>query len=124
MDEEEFDALLQGRPFGTADAKKMDERLRRCTTLGRALWGKTSEDLQRQLIAPYPEIPVGYALADFRELQRTGLQISALLNDPRSAWASRLGLSSQIVSVGSQQYTSWEARCEIVRRAIEYLEKK
>jgi hypothetical protein len=124
MDEEEFDALLQGRPFGTADAKKIDERLRRCTTLGRALWGKTSEDLQRQLLSPYPEIPSGFALSDFRELQRRTLELSALLNDPRSAWASRLGLSSQIVSVGSRQYTSWEARCEIVRRAIEYLEKK
>jgi hypothetical protein len=123
MDEEEFDALLQGRPFGTKDAKREDAKLRRRSILAKALWGRTVEDLERQLHAPHPEIPAGFALADFRELQRMALEILARLNDPKFAWVSRLAFPSQIVSVGSQQYSSWEARCEIVRRAIQYLEK-
>lgn len=54
MDEEEFDSLMGSRAFGTADALRADARLRRCATLGAALWGRTSDDLQRQLLAPYP----------------------------------------------------------------------
>jgi hypothetical protein len=52
MDEEEFDSLMQWRSFGTDDAIREDARLRRCATLGTALWGRTSEYLQRQLLAP------------------------------------------------------------------------
>ena len=58
MDEQEFDSLFPAA------------RLRRCGTLGLALWGRTSDDLRRQLRAPYPEIPSGFDLEDFRELQR------------------------------------------------------
>ena len=124
MDEQEFDALLRAQPFGTEDAKRVDSLLRRCTILGRALWGKTPEDLQRQLIASHPEIPAGFALADFQELQRRARAISASFKDPRFAWAAGVGFSSQTILVGSTRFTSWEARTEIVRRAIEHLEKK
>jgi hypothetical protein len=31
--------------------------------------------------------------------------------------------ASPDIFVGAQRFTAWEARCEIIRRAIEYLEK-
>jgi hypothetical protein len=80
MDEEEFDAFMKLRPFGTEDAMRWDGQVRGnvglSMTLGSALWGKTSDDLQRQL------------------------------------------------SFGTQAFTVWEARREIVRRAIDDLEKR
>jgi hypothetical protein len=53
MDEQESD--LRGHP-----------RLRRYGTLGVRLWGSTTDDLRRQLLAPYPKIPSGWNLGDFR----------------------------------------------------------
>jgi hypothetical protein len=125
MEEEEFDALMQPRPFGSKDAMMADVQLRRSMTLGIALWGSTLDDLRRQLLAPSPEVPPGFELADFRELQRSALEISAGLRDPRFALLSQshLASSSHTIVLGIQHFTPWEARCEIVRRAIEYLEK-
>ena len=104
MDEQEFDSLA--------------ERSRMLTV---GLWGRTPDDLQRQLLAPYPEIPSGFELDDLRELLRSVERISVPLIDPRYAvqW-----FSSQTILVGTQSFTVWEARCEIVRRAIEYLESR
>jgi len=116
MDEEEFDALIQRRPFGTEDAKRADLQFRRSASLGITLFGKTADDLRRQLLAPSPEIPSGFDLADFRELLRTTEQLSA--------WMSRLAFASKTIVVGTQRYTEWEAQCEIIRRAIEYLENR
>lgn len=129
MDEHEFDSLLQSRPYGTQDAHRVDASLRRCATLGIALWGKTLDDLQRQLLAPHPEIPVGFTLTDFQELQRTAERLSAVDPfNPRVAWLQRWarthGLFSPTISVSGQRYTYWEARCEVLRRAIEFLEKR
>ncbi len=124
MNEEEFDSLMHGPSFGTADVMECEARLRRCVALGAALWGKTSDDLQRQLLAPYPEIPAGFNLADFRNLQQNVEIISASSSDPRFAGLLRGALSSPTIFVGAQRFTKWEARCEIVRRAIEYLEKR
>jgi hypothetical protein len=61
-DEEEFDSLMQWRPFGREDAGRADAALLRRSTLGLALWGRTSADLQRQLLAVHPEIPSGFDL--------------------------------------------------------------
>jgi len=125
MDEQEFDSLMQTRPFGRDEAMQADLQLRRGVTLAIALWGGTPDDLQRQLLAPSPEIPSGFDLTDLRELQRSAEKISARmsdLSDPRYAWLSRLAFSYQTIFVGAQRFTAWEARCEIVRRAIEYLE--
>jgi len=80
MDEQEFDSLFPARPFGTVEAVRAEARLRRCGTLGLALWGRTSDDLRRQLRAPYPEIPAGFDLEDFRELQRFAQLISSGLH--------------------------------------------
>jgi hypothetical protein len=114
MDERELDSLFQ-RPFGRQDAMRADAQVRRCTMLAHGLFGKTFEDLQRQLLAPYPEIPPGYDLSDFRELQRV-LQMTVRLSNRRSS------LSSPALFIGNQPSKLWEARHEVVRRAIEYLE--
>ena len=70
MNEEDFDLLMQGRPYGTEDALRADAQLQRLFTLRAALWGRTPDDLQRQLLAPHPEIPPGIALPDLQELLR------------------------------------------------------
>lgn len=77
MDEQEFDSLMQARPFGRDDAMRADLQLRRGVTLAIALWGRTPDDLQLQLLAPSPEIPSGFDLTDLRELQRRAEKISA-----------------------------------------------
>jgi hypothetical protein len=122
MDEEDFDSLLQSRPFTTKDATRADAQLRRCTVLGIALWGRTVDDLKCQLLAPSPEIPSGFTLGDFHELLRSIQNISDGFNNPRHAWLNRLPIFFQTISIGTQEFTVWEARCEIVRRAVEFLE--
>ncbi|HTC61260.1 MAG TPA: hypothetical protein VK709_00315 [Candidatus Saccharimonadales bacterium] len=114
MEEEEFDALIQRRPFGTEDAKRADLLFRRSLSLGIILFGKTAEYLRRQIVAPFPEIPSGFELGDFRELLRTTEELSAAM--------SRLELVPKTIVVGTQRYTEWEAQCEIIRRAIDHLE--
>jgi hypothetical protein len=49
---------------------RADAQARDCTALGIALFGKTSDDPHRQLLAPHPEIPSGFDLADFRALRK------------------------------------------------------
>jgi hypothetical protein len=129
MNEEEFDALMKWRPFGTGDVARWEAERRATTrlvmTLGVALWGKTSEDAQRQLLASHPEIPAGFDLADFRTLlQWTAQMASAVLALQRMRGVPPSILSSPVVLVGPQYLTLWEARCEIVRQAIDYLEKR
>jgi hypothetical protein len=55
MDEQEFDALFQ-QPFGREDFQRLEAGLGRCGTLAAALFGRTPEDLCRQLVASHPEI--------------------------------------------------------------------
>jgi hypothetical protein len=116
MDEDEFDALIHLRPFGTEDAKRAELLYRRGLALAATLWGKTADDLRRQLLTHPPEIPSGFDLADYREVQRTTEQIWAAM--------SGAGLEFEAIVVGTKRYTEWEARCEIIRRAIEYLENR
>ena len=129
MDEEEFDPLMNLRPFGTEDAMHWYAQIRGDIglgmTLGSALWGRTSEDLQRQLLAPHPEIPSGFDLADFRKLlQWTAQMSSAVFAVQRMRGLSPAVLPPAAVFVGTHGFTMWEARCEIVRRAIDYLERR
>ena len=129
MDEQEFDSLFL-RPFGKEDFQRADAQRGRSATLACALFGRTAEDLRRQLVASRPEIPSGFALADFRDLERHVQTISGLLltgsSNPRMAWLSPwlTQFASSSITVDGQCYTVWEARCEIVRRAIEYLESR
>ncbi|MGH9715757.1 MAG: hypothetical protein ACRD4R_03375 [Candidatus Acidiferrales bacterium] len=123
MDEEKFDSLIHGGPFTTSDAALADAQLRRRAMLGAALWGIGLEDLKQRLLEPSPEIPSGFDLEDFRELQRSMQTISeAYRIAPQHPWLAGLPYFSQIIFVGTQRFTVWEARCEIVRHAIEYLE--
>ena len=129
MDEQEFDALFE-RPFRNADFQRADARWRRSATLSFALFGRTPEDLRRQLVAPHPQIPSGFDLADFRNLEQHVQTISGLvLSGSSNTGMARLSpwltqFASATITIGGQRYTVWEARCEIVRRAIEYLESR
>jgi hypothetical protein len=129
MDEQEFDALFR-RPFGKEDFHRADARWGRSATLACALFGRTPEDLRRQLVASLPKIPSGFDLADFRDLERHVQTISGLVlsgsSNPRMAWLSPwfTQFASASITADGQCYTVWEARCEIVRRAIEYLESR
>jgi|SRR5215468_3606679 len=119
MDEQEFDLLLPWRPFGTAEARRLDLRMRRSAALGAKLWGNTTDELKRRLLEGSPEIPAGFDLADLRELLETTEQLASALRNPRNELTSRMALASQTIVVGRERYTEWEARCEIIRRAIE-----
>ena len=102
-------------------------RLRRYGTLAVRLWGSTTDDLRRQLVAPYPKIPLGWNLEDFRELQRIAQRISSMVSPSRTAqlppfpWTRT---TSPDIFVGAQRFTPWEACCEILRRAIVHLETR
>lgn len=123
MDEQEFDALFSSRPFGTQDAMREDARWRRCGTLAALLFGRTPEDLRLQLLASHPEIPTEYDLADFHDLQRHLELVTSALSDPRSNWLSPLRTAAfGVIEVGTERLSVWEARLEVVRRAIAYLE--
>ena len=122
MDEDELGWIGKLQPFGTTEAAQWEARLGRCDSLGKALWGRTAEDLRRQLQKPHPDLPRGFALEDFQVLLRESSRLALLnLDDPRNAWVRRL-VHPGTMSVGTQQLTEWEARAEIVRRAIDYLQ--
>jgi hypothetical protein len=128
MDEEAYFELRNWRPFGTQDAERMEAQLRRFSALGMALWGQKSEHLERQLQLPHPEIPSGFELADYRGLLKymnltTRFAARDLLSRHYS-WARSWSEFSQTVSVGAEQLPRWEARREIVMRAIEFLERR
>jgi hypothetical protein len=68
-------------------------------------------------------MPPGIGLADLRELLRSVEAMLAAFHDEKSMLGSiSIALSSPTIAIGTQQFTAWEARCEIVRRAIQYLE--
>jgi 16S rRNA G1207 methylase RsmC len=122
MNEEEFDSLAAWQPYRAAEARRMEAQMARHAALAVALWGGTSADLERQLSGRYPAIPSGFALTEYRELHRSAKKMAAAMGGPQSAWSSRWAHSSWVISVGAQRYTAWEAKSEIVRRVIEYLE--
>ncbi len=128
MDEEEFDARMKLRPFGTADALRSFAQGRADTelimTLGAALWGRTPGDLQRQLLAPHPEIPSGFDLADLQKLLQLTTRLTAVLTAQRMRGLPPGVRPTPAVFAGTAGFSEWEARCEIVRRAIDYLEKR
>ena len=124
MTEDEFDSLTPRRPFRREDFMKAEADAGRFTTLALALWGRTPADLESRLEAPHPEIPPGCTLADLRKLQLYLQKLSTVVANPRNSWLNPLTLSSLGMIAGPQAMTTLEARSELVRRAIEYLEKQ
>jgi hypothetical protein len=120
MNEQEFDAWQSLRPFRTSDMKQFE----RAAALAGHLWGAGLEHMQRQLLAPHPEIPAGFSLDDFRNLQRQSeALLVALERKPLGLqWGSLRFTMDTKIQVGSQTFTYPEACCEIVRRAIDFLE--
>ncbi len=89
MDEHDFEASRGWKPFG-GDAVKNAERL---PAIALALWGRTTEDLRQQLLAPIPKMPLGCTIADLQTLER---QATLMLKSPTMfptlhAGKSRLG---------------------------------
>ena len=128
MDEEDLDAS-NWRPFGTKDAMQWEAQGRENTglvmTLGTALWGKTPADMQRQLLAPHPEVPSGFGLTDFQRLLKwTVLTSLAVSKYQRLRGLPPGARPPEIVFVGTEGLTEWEAKREIVRRAIDHLKKR
>lgn len=91
------------------------------STLGVALWGSTESDLRRQLLKSHPELPPGFELPDFRELLYVCAQIVSALSATREM-TGLAHLAPRTISVGTDRWTVEEARCELVRRSINYLE--
>jgi hypothetical protein len=124
MDQDDLGWIGKLQPFGTADAAKCEVQLGRCASLGQALWGTTAEHLRRQLAKSSPDLPSGFDLEDFRQLQIHASRFASLnLDLPRHAWARPILLQARRIDVGMQQFNEWEARVEIVRRAIDFLQK-
>jgi hypothetical protein len=122
MDKDDLGWIGKLRPFGTTDAAQLEGQVGRCASLGQALWGRTAEDLRGQLQKSPPHIPPGFDLADFQLLLRESSRFASMnLDDPRNAWARPMLAFPKSINIGAQRFTEWEARAEIVRRAIEYL---
>jgi hypothetical protein len=118
MDEQEFDAWAGSRSF---DMKLFE----RAAALAGLLWGAGIEHMQRQLLAPHPEIPAGFSLDDFRNLQRQSeaLLVALERKPPGLQWGSLRFTMDTKIQVGSQSFTYPEACYEIVHRAIDFLER-
>jgi len=120
MDEQEFDSWQGLRPFGSQDVKQFE----RAVALASTLWDPGISHIEHQLLAPHPEIPVGFDLADFRNLQQ---QLQVLLialqrKPPAHQTGPVLSTMNPEIRAGTESFTLWEACYEIVRRAIALLE--
>jgi hypothetical protein len=81
------------------------------------LWGDV-ERMTRQLLANRPEIPTGLGLPELRALERMLVYFGR-------AWPATPGIpKDSVIIAGGLSYTMWQARYEIVRRAIEFLERR
>jgi hypothetical protein len=113
MDEQEFFSSNRFRPLRQGDL----EDFQRVLILGARLWGDI-QYLERQLLAPSPEIPPGAGLQELLKLAQWA-KMSLDLDD-RATW---LQISKGTVIVaGDRRFSIHEARYEIVRRAIASIE--
>ena len=122
MDEHEFFAQHPMRPWTRSDfenAHREGTALAQALWLSNKLWGD-AETMTRQLLAASPEIPAGLGLQELRSLERLarlGLRFGDRWHGPRVPKGSALW-------IGGRSLTIWEARYEIVRRAIDFLEHR
>ena len=116
MDDGDFFSRYPMRPWTRSD---FENAHREGTALADALWLRNrfwgdAETMSRQLLAASPEIPAGMGLSELRALERL----------------ARLGLRysdrapKAFVWIGGRSLAIWEARYEIVRRAIDFLEHR
>src|SRR5690242_5374758 len=113
MDEHDFEKARSWKSFSSNDVKNAE----RLPAIGLALWGRTPEDLRQQLLAATPKVPRGCSLADLKLLEQ---QAKLMLQNP-----SKFGrFGNEAIVIGTQTFNGLEARCEVVRRAIEDLEKR
>jgi hypothetical protein len=107
MDEQEFDSWTGLRPFKSQHVKQFE----RVMALASALWGPGISHIQRQLIASHPEIPAGFDLVDFRNLQRQSevLLLALQRKPPGQQWGSlRLMMDAEIL-VGNKGSRCWKS---------------
>jgi hypothetical protein len=109
------------RPWQESDRAEAQDAI----ALSSKLWGDR-EDLERQLLAPSPEIPPRLGLTGLRTLL-TLAGVSVRFGERMPVWGiagiAALGIpkipeGTRIVARG-RRFTVHEARFEIVRRAIE-----
>lgn len=115
MNEHEFFAHHPMRPWKRSDFQNALASAP-AFWLCASLWGD-AERMTRQLLANSPEIPTGLGLRELRTLERILVHFGG-------SWPATPGIpkDSRII-IGGFSYTMWEARYEIVRRAIEFLER-
>jgi len=112
LNEHELDASRAWKPFGSHNVKNAE----RLPALALALCGRTADGLRQQLLVSAPKLPRGYTLADLQVLEK---QARLMIKNP----AAFPKLAAQVIVIGSQTFSGLEARCEVVRRAIEHLDK-
>ncbi len=123
MDEHEFDSLRDWQPFRPETLGRFEAQAGRVTGLAVALWGNTPADLQRQLTGRYPKLPKSVDLADLHKLLAYAHRFEMLLEKNGSLWPLLRGAQATQIEVGGRLFNIWQARTEVVRRAIEFLEK-
>ncbi len=116
MKEQEFFARYPMRPWKSSDFQGASPSAPPLWLSAR-LWGDAGR-MTHQLLADSPEIPTGLALPELRTLER-------LLVHFGGGWPATPGIPKEsVIMIGGLSYTMWEARYEIVRRAIEFLERR
>lgn len=120
MDEDDFFAQHLMRPWTRSDfesAHREGTALAQALWLGNKLWGD-AETMRSQLLAASPEIPSGMGLPELcalERLARLGLRYGGSWHWPRASRA--------FLWIAGRSLTIWEARYEIIRRAIDFLER-
>jgi len=97
-------------PWKLGDEKRFEHAFR----FASRLWGN-AEHLRQQLIAAFPEVLAGFGIAELIVLQRLAKVALAL--------GERVFLpvgfpNRTLIVAGGDRFTVWEARYEIVRRAL------
>jgi hypothetical protein len=122
MEENDFDSMRLWRRFGKEDVRSAE----RMPALALALWGRAPEDLRQQLLASAPRVPPGCSLAELRQLARQAKHFLAYYQARVHKFPTTLSQlhPNEIIVIGSQRLNTLEARCEVVRRAIDHLERR
>ncbi len=116
MNEHEFFAQHPMRPWKSSDFQEASPSAP-ALWLSARLWGDIGRTT-RQLLADSPEIPNGLDLSELRTLERMLVYFGG-------TWPATPGIpKGSVIVIGGHSFTIHEARCEIVRRAIEFLERR